>query len=295
MIRLRAGAWSATVSPALGGAVLDLEQAGRPIFRPTPPDADAILQTACFPLVPYANRIAHGRFRFGGEDVALPIHPAFAPHALHGDGWLRPWSVGRHGDNAVSMTLRGGDDHWPWAWSATQTISLSGAGLRVDLSMTNEAGRPAPAGLGLHPYFHRLPDARLTLAADHVWLTTADRIPRRLAAPSSLMDWSDGAALATAPPVDHAYATRRGRAALENGSDRIVLLASDNCRWIQVYAPPDGDFVCVEPVTHRPDAVNAPPGEDSGLVTLPPGESLSIWMTIGVTPPGEDAGARPAP
>lgn len=283
MIRLQAEAWSATVSPALGGAILDLEHAGRPIFRPTPADATAILQTACFPLIPYANRVAGGRFRFGGEDVVLPVPPQFAPHALHGDGWLRAWSVAHQDETAVSMTLRGGDDHWPWAWSATQSVSLSGSGLRVDLSMTNEADRPAPAGLGLHPYFHRLPDARLTLAADHVWLTGTDRIPERLAVSSELMDWSGGAALASAPPVDHAYAIRRSGAALENGSDRIVLFASDNCRWIQVYAPPDGDFVCVEPVTHRPDAVNAPSGEDSGLVVLSPGESLSIWMTIDVT------------
>lgn len=283
MIRLRAGAWSATVSPALGGAILDLEQAGRPILRPTPPDAAAILQTACFPLVPYANRIANGRFRFGGEEITLPVLPPFAPHAVHGDGWLRAWDVDRQDDNAVSMTLRGGDDHWPWAWSATQTVSLSGSGLRVDLSMTNEADRPAPAGLGLHPYFHRLPDARLTLPADQVWLTGADRIPERFAASSSLVDWSGGAALASSPPVDHAYAVRHSHAALENGADRIDLIASDNCRWVQVYAPPDGDFVCIEPVTHRPDAVNAPSGEDSGLVILSPGDSLSIWMTITVT------------
>ena len=289
MIRLEAEAWSAAVSPALGGAILDLNHADRPIFRPKPPDSVAILETACFPLVPYANRIAGGRFRFSGEDVALPVLPEFAPHALHGDGWLRAWSVDRLDQTTVSMTLRGGDDHWPWAWSATQTIRLSGSGLRVELSMTNEADRPAPAGLGLHPYFHRQPDTCLTLAADHVWLTGADEIPDQLAASSSLMDWSGGAALASAPPVDHAYAMRHSQAVLEDGSGRIVLSASDNCRWTQVYATPGGDFVCVEPVTHRPNAANAPPDENSGLAILSPGESLSIWMTIGVTAPSARA------
>ncbi|MGZ9099330.1 MAG: aldose 1-epimerase [Brevundimonas sp.] len=282
MIRLQTEAWSATVSPALGGAILDLEHAGRPIFRPSPPDAAAILETACFPLVPYANRIAGGRFRCGDEEITLPVLPEFAPHALHGDGWLRAWNVEHQDQGSVSLTLRGGNDHWPWAWSATQTIRLSGAGLRVDLSMTNEADRSAPAGLGLHPYFHRLPDTRLTLAADRVWLTGADEIPERLAASSSLMDWSGGAALASAPPVDHAYEMRRSEASLEDRSHRTVLSASDNCRWAQVYATPGGDFVCIEPVTHRPDAVNAPIGEDTGLAILSPGESLSIWMTIGV-------------
>jgi len=285
VIRLQAGAWSATVSPALGGAILELNHAGRPIFRPTPTDSAAILETACFPLVPYANRVAGGRFRFGGEEVALPVLPEFAPHALHGDGWMGVWRVDHQDETVVSMTLGGGDDHWPWAWSATQTIRLSESGLRVDLTMTNEADRPAPAGLGLHPFLHRLPDARLTLAADQIWLTRADDIPDRLAASSSLMDWSGGAALASAPPVDHAYAMRGGQATLDDGSGRVIMTASENCRWTQVYAPPGGDFVCIEPVTHRPDAVNAPSGEDSGLVILSPRESLSMWMTIGVTAP----------
>lgn len=282
MIRLESNDWSATVSPDLGGALLGLNHGGRPIFRPTPPGARQILETACFPLLPYANRIADARFRFGGQDVVLPVLPQFAPHALHGDGWLRPWTPVRQDGASVTLTLDGGGDHWPWPWSATQTIALSADGLRIELSLTNRDSRPAPAGLGLHPYFHRRPDARLRAPTAQVWLTGADEIPERLAPASALVDWSEGVALEHAPSVDHAYAMRQAGAVLEDGAGGVVMTASANCRWAQIYAPPGVDFLCVEPVTHRPDAIHSPPGEDSGLAILAPGESLSIWMTVGV-------------
>lgn len=282
MIALRCGDWSAVVLPALGGSILSLEHAGRPILRPTPAGADDILQTACFPLVPYANRIADGVFTFGGRQVVLPVLDRFAPHALHGDGWLRPWTVDAADASGVTLRLSGGGDHWPWPWTAVQTIALSVDGLSVTLSIVNEADETAPAGLGLHPYFHRAPDACLTLAADGVWMTDAREIPDRLAGPVELADWSGGRALADAPFVDHAYAGWDRRAVIQGDGRTMVLQASEACTWAQIYAPPGADFLCVEPVTHRPDDIHAPPGEVTGLAVLAPGESLSMRMTVSI-------------
>lgn len=282
MIRLTAGGWSATIRPELGGAILGLDWRGHPVLRPTPDGSNDILETACFPLVPYANRIAGGRFAFGGHRVALPVPERFAPHALHGDGWLRPWTVEAVDEASVRMTLAGGGDHWPWCWTAVQTLSLGEAGLRIDLVMTNDSDEPAPAGLGLHPYFARATDARLTLVSEAVWLTDAGQIPDRTAPPTAVVDWSAGRALAGAPFVDHAYAGWPGRAKIDGDGRRVTLTASDTCRWVQVYAPPGADFLCVEPVTHRPDALNAPAGEGAGVTVLASGESLSMWLTIGV-------------
>ena len=282
MIRLAAGDWVATVRPGLGGAITGLTWRGQPVLRPTPDGTETILETACFPLVPYANRIADGRFVFGGREVELPVLDPFAPHALHGDGWLRPWTVEATDSASVTLSLNGGGDHWPWRWTAVQTITLDEGGLRIDLAMTNDSDQPAPAGLGLHPYFVRPADGRLTLAADGVWLTDAREIPERLVSPAALVDWSGGQALASAPFVDHAYAGWSGRATIAGGGRVVTVAASDNCHWTQVYAPLEADFVCVEPVTHRPDALNAPAGEDAGVAVLAPGETLSIWMTVGV-------------
>ena len=49
-----------------GGGILEFSWRDRPIFRSTPRSAGLDpFALACFPMVPYANRIAHGRFNFG--------------------------------------------------------------------------------------------------------------------------------------------------------------------------------------------------------------------------------------
>lgn len=289
MILLEAGDWRATLAPERGGAVLSLDWRGQPVFRPTPGGATDILETACFPLVPYANRIADGRFVFEGRSVQLPVLDRFAPHAIHGEGWLRSWTVESQTANRVEMVLDSSpkadaDAHgWPWPWRASQTVELADQGLTIILSVTNTGDAVMPTGLGLHPYFHRFADSRLTLSAEGVWLTDAREIPERLAAVQSITDWSDGLALADAPFVDHAYAGWTGEAVVDGGGHRVTLRAETLARWTQIYAPADGDFFCIEPVTHRPDAHNAPDSEDCGLVCLEPGKALSMSLKIGAT------------
>lgn len=289
MIALTAGDWRATLAPEQGGAVLSLDWRGRPVFRSTPEGATDILETACFPLVPYANRIADGRFVFEGREVRLQTLDRFAPHALHGDGWLLPWTVESQTTNRVEMTLEWSPkadadaQGWPWPWRASQTVELSDQGLTITLSVTNFGDAVMPAGLGLHPYFHRHADSRLTLSAEGVWITDVREIPERLAPPTEIADWSNGLTLADAPFVDHAYVGWTGEAMVDGGGRRVTLRAVTPARWTQIYAPADGDFFCVEPVTHRPDAHNAPDGEDCGLVCLEPGKALSMSLKIGAT------------
>lgn len=280
---LEAGDWRAVVAPDQGGAILSLDWGCQPVFRPTPDGATDILETACFPLVPYANRIADGRFTFGGRTVQLQALDRFAPHALHGDGWLQPWAVETCTVEAVVMTLdwAGDPNGWPWPWRAEQRVSLSPRGLEIALSVVNRGDEPMPTGLGLHPYFHRSDDARLSLSATGVWATDAREIPECLVEPAAIADWSQGLPLTQAPFVDHAYAGWDGVARLAGGGRQVVVSADPCARWAQVYAPVGADFLCVEPVTHRPDALNAPSDEvDSGLVILDPSQTLSLRMTI---------------
>lgn len=288
MIRLEVGEWRATLLPAMGGSVSSLDWRGAPVFRPTPEGAQDILQTACFPLVPYANRIADARFTFEGRPVELEVLDRFAPHALHGDGWLSPWTVETEATDRVEMTLNwpgsasGEARGWPWPWRARQVFTLTDQGLEIMLSVTNTGEAAMPAGLGLHPYFHKAADARLILSATGVWLTDETQIPVRLEEPEKVADLSAGLNLAEAPFIDHAYAGWTGVATLEGDGRRVVLRGCHRTRWAQVYSPADADFFCVEPVTHRPDALNATGEEQSGVVRLAPGEELAIIMSVSI-------------
>jgi aldose 1-epimerase len=62
-----------TLDAARGGAIREFSWRDRPIFRPAPRGAGADpFDLGCFPMVPYANRIAYGRFSFGGHAVRAP-------------------------------------------------------------------------------------------------------------------------------------------------------------------------------------------------------------------------------
>ena len=274
MITLRHGEWTATVT-VRGGAVASLAKAGRDVLRPTPEGATDPLDFACFPLVPYANRIAGGRFAFEGREVSLPVLHRFAPHALHGEGWLGLWATLEQSDDRLVLSFDESD--WPWRYEARQTLTVSDEGLRIDLALTNRDQHPMPAGLGLHPYFERLPNSRLDAPTTGVWIGDGI-VPDRLVPSNAVADWTDRS-LIGAPFVDHCFEGWTSEARLTD-DDGITTVRASTDR-LHVYVPAGETYVCVEPVTHRPDVFNqAPPGEQ-GFVVLAPGESLSMWMTVG--------------
>lgn len=278
---LRAGDWRLSVNPALGGSIASLTWRERSVLRPTPEGTDDILQTACFPLTPYANRIMGARFNFGGRRVSLPVLDAFAPHALHGDGWLKPWRVEAATVDSAVLVHDHAPGDWPWAYRTVQAFTLSEAGLRIDLSLRNDSEEPAPAGLGLHPYFPRGAATRLTLTADGAWDVNAPGVPWRMIAPRDPLDWSGGRAVAEAPFIDHAYSGWDRRARIDQDDHAVLIGASDTCTITQVFTPLGEDFLCVEPVTHRPDALNGAPDARGAMTVLQPGEVLAMWMTLG--------------
>ena len=64
MLSLGCGDLTLELLPDLGAAVATLRYQGRDVLRPTPRGANDPFETAAFVLVPYANRIAGGRFQF---------------------------------------------------------------------------------------------------------------------------------------------------------------------------------------------------------------------------------------
>lgn len=280
MIERRHGEWQLVLCPEIGGAIASLTRDGDDILRPMPEGSTSVLDAACFPLTPYANRIAGGVFEFEGRTIRLPVQTAFAPHALHGDGWLSAWTVEAAEETSVTLVHRHEAGAWPWAYEARQVFALDHDGLSIALSMRNLSDRRMPAGLGLHPYFPVNDQTRLRLDATEVWGGGVDEVPTSLLPVSDVHDWSSGPCVAEAPFVDNAY-VGGGAAVLSQPRRTTTVTASDNAGWRHIFAP-GGDFCCIEPVTHRPDAAHAPKGEASGWTVLEPGETLSMQMEIAV-------------
>lgn len=274
-VTLRAGAWEAGLLPELGGAIAYLTCDGRDVLRRAPDGVDDPLATGCFPLVPYANRIAHGRFAFAGKTHCVPLNFGDHPHSLHGTGWQSAWTVRNAGEAAVVMALRHeGGERWPWRFGAEQHVRLDEDGLTITLHLTNADDEVMPAGLGLHPYFPRDASTRLTMASAEMWLGDETMIPTRAVAAETFGDWAQGSGFPD-HLIDNSFDDWSGRAAIAS-SRGTTRISATGARAVHLYAPPGEDFLCVEPVSHLPDALN----RDFAIDTLAPGEMLTLSMRV---------------
>lgn len=245
------------------------------MLRPTPDGASDPFDLACFALIPYANRIARGRLPWGDEEYRLAPNHAGQAHPLHGLGWLVPWAVTARDDAAVTMEMRHpGDRAWPWRFSAVQTLTLSAAGLRARLTLSNDDDRAMPCSLGFHPYFAKTPGDRLVFSSDGMWLADREMLPIAHAPANAMGDWAAGAPLDRDALIDNCYTGWSGQARIARGGDVVVVEGGDTPH-LHLYLPPDADFFCLEPVTAIPDAFNR-----STAPVLAAGECATIEMRI---------------
>lgn len=281
LIRLATDGWTAVIAPSIGGAICALTYRDEPILRPTPDEvikAGNVRSTACYPLIPYGNRIAQRRFSFAGAGYELAANFP-GPHSLHGVGWRRAWRVDAADETSCALgldhrpTVSGGED-WPFAFDARQVFSLGAAGLTVAMSVTNSGETDAPAGIGLHPFFVRRPGQRLAFNSQGAWTNGPDMLPaERL----SVRPWRYAAGrMLDDTALDNDFVGWDGKALMTaNEGPDIVLRASAAFGCLRVYTPPDADFFAVEPVSHRADAINHPRQAEGAMATLKPGETLS--------------------
>ena len=88
-------------------------------------------EMACYPSVPWGNRIRDGRFRFGSREVIAADADADAdaagPHAPDGHGWRRTWRVAERSGARVVLDYEHAPGAWPWRYRARQTVALEAA------------------------------------------------------------------------------------------------------------------------------------------------------------------------
>lgn len=289
IIALRHGPMTLTAAPHCGGSLaswsLSTADGRVELFRRASESAlagDFAPDMACFPLVPFSNRIGGGRFTFQGRDIVLAPDPG-SPHRIHGHGWATPWTVEAAADDALRMgfahraTQLTGD--WPWSYRAAQTVALDGDGLTVRLDLTNDSDSDMPSGLGLHPYFVKPPGSRVTADVRAVWDNDDTILPRQRRPPPPAWDFRHGVVMDDVA-LDNGFTGWNGTAILDRPRERLrlTMLADGPFGHLIVYAPPGEPYLCLEPVTHMTDALNRTDEPDAGVIALPPGERLSVTV-----------------
>jgi aldose 1-epimerase len=288
MLTLTAGESSIVVAPETGAGVTGWILGRTALTRRALPEATSGGDShamALFPLVPYCNRIGSARLTWQGELYQLARNFGDSPHAIHGVGWQRAWTVTKAGPRAVTLVLdHRPDASWPFPFEAEVTYNLSASGLTVAMRLTNRHRSEAPAGLGVHPYFPKEHDPALRFNATGAWENGANALPERHGPVPP--EWRHADFLPVAQSrLDNCFTGWDRRADIQAGPASLRIEASAVFRHLQVFTPHWADFFCVEPVTHVPNAVNRPelPAEQA-MHVLAPDEALE--GTISLTPVG---------
>lgn len=273
---LHAGALRLSLRADLGGCIAGLWHRDTPVLRSVEPgDLGHAAQAACFPLLPWANRLGHARFRFKGRELSTRLHQPDEPHALHGLGWMRPWDIVSH--TAQDAVLRQGhlpDADWPFAYDVLQHVNLTPSALGVQLVFTNTDAQVQPVGLGWWPSFPKRARSRLHIELGQRWENDVAQLPIRMHAQPGV----DGDV--SHLDFDHAFEGWTGPARIRD--ERLSLQLRASVSRLVLRSHPDEDSFSIAPCSHVPNAIHMADPLAHGLRYLAPGETLEVSMSLDV-------------
>lgn len=266
-------------------------------------------------LVPYANRI-RGKVTpdgseittsIAGQTVNLPANwvgknPGAEKVSMHGLMLTSKFQNVRQVSTADASTVSGifhagnWDSHWVSDTDMSVRIALRNDSVEFMLTAKNVGKEPLPIGIGWHPYF-AIPSgdrkqARLHLPADKVAvMDNYDNVfptgeVRPVSAGDGKYDFTaaDGKALDDIFLDDNFQNIQRdanGDAVakvIDPASKYAIKIVAESpqIKSIQVYSPPDKNFVALEPQFNLPDPYGSEwKSSDTGMVLLKPGESTT--------------------
>jgi aldose 1-epimerase len=290
-VLLTCGALSVEILPAVGGCLASFRQRRaegivdlmRPMSDTKRAQRNAV-GASMFPMLPYANRVAGGRFQFQGRSYALASTERGDGDGVHGTAWRSEWDAAAGADH-MELTMQSRDLSDPFAYEAVQRFSLEPHALRVELAITNRGRCAMPFGMGLHPWFARAPQTQLRFAAREVWMEDANYLPTERAAIPPEWNFAEGKRL-PATWINNCFTGWDGVAEIIDPALDVGLRvrAGERFRYLHVFSDPALDAFCVEPQTHAIGALNRV--EDTvdfdGLELLQEGQSMSAAVRFEV-------------
>ncbi|MEQ1795695.1 MAG: hypothetical protein ABL970_16050 [Nitrospira sp.] len=251
-------------------------------------------------LIPFPGRIAEGRYSFEGQAFQLERNDKEGPNAIHGFVRTLPWRVSRVEPSSIAFDIsleaeQYGRKGYPFSLAIRVLYSLDGKGLSCSFDVENVGARPAPVGVGFHPYFTVgtavIDDAETRIPGAGFLEFNDKLVPTGKVLPAADTEWDcrnfrrigekkfnhcyvqlerDAEGMATAS-LRHAVSGRVIEVRMDRAFSAIVVYTGD-----AIADAPRRAFA-IEPMTCASDAFNHP---EWGLKRLAPRESFSGCYTI---------------
>ena len=293
---LRAGDYAATVTE-FGARLRTLTWRGRDLVVPfgaeeLPPFSRGAV------LAPWPNRIAGGRYRFGGTDYQLPITEVATGAASHGLAAWEAWRPHAWTGDEVALDFRiWPRPGYPFLVDLRIWYALAEDGLTITLAASNDGDRVAPYGCGIHPYLMAgdgpVDDWTLWLpAATMLEVDPVTKSPVRgvgVEEAEGRPDFRAGARIG-GRRIDNAFGGLDrapdgicGARVLRGEGQGVELTWDGSCAWVQVFTSDFADpaasrtGLAIEPTTCPPNAFAT--GTD--LISLEPGQTARTTWRIG--------------
>jgi aldose 1-epimerase len=243
-------------------------------------------------LHPWANRLAAFAYRAGDREVVLdPSSPLLLldENGLPIHGVLtasRRWSVRQAAadEEHARLTAVLNFDRpellavFPFRHRLEMEVQLAGGALQLRTTLTATGAEPVPVAFGFHPYL-RIPSVpraswEVSFPVGHGLRLDERLIPtgatQRVApitGPIGERTWDDGF-----DGIDSL-----SRFELRAGGRTIAVEYTEGYPIAQIFAPPDQEYVCIEPMTAPANSLTGP---DEALEWVPAGQSRSATFRI---------------
>lgn len=284
MLEIKAGNNRIGIYPSLGGAIAYWLRKDLLIFYPVERSpltrhSDQII--AAYPMLPYSNRIANGKFKFNNSVYQLTPNASNGKDSIHGNAWQKSWDLESFTENSVVLTLnynpdKGSQKEWPYAYFARLRYCVYESGLFIQMSCKNTDICKQPIGMGFHPYLPRRNLVEIGFSAPSVWNNGPDGLPEGRMLNEDQWNFDQMRILKQDDFLDNCYVNwdREAFIRWKYSNSFLTVSASVIYRHFVVYTPPDQSFFTMEPATNMNNAINMPEISDRGLFILKPGQIL---------------------
>ena len=239
-------------------------------------------------LIPFANRIADGKYSFNGKSYQLPIN--LGKNACHGLLLANPMKVTEkkanknHASIKLEYKYKGEVPGYPFKYKAVITYSLlEKVGFVCETVITNEDSSPIPVGHGWHPYYRTKGKVdRLKLKLPSIYrvevvelIPTGKLIPETYSEAVTIGSQECDAGFVV-PDKEGAVSAELYDPELDIKLNIWQETGKGKYNYMQTYIPENRNSIAIEPMSSMTDAVN----NKNGLIVLEPGQSFKAKFGV---------------